>query len=312
MTDPWETLDHAKDTTLRLIEESLRLGVESHWTDVRSIRATEGRILLDARRVTAVAPGRSADAFSMEAPAAVSPDLYTSIIYRTDPPVDLAYLHPLQLLTLGIRGAKRTKIVNPAEVLALRGEKIEAMSLGTLCPSGAVSSRLEDLESFGRKMGRAVLKPLHEAQSKGVELLDWRTRAGALNARGRLKTLSHGFTQPVLLQEYREEILDGETRAWFLDGKLLAAVRKHPRSGEFRIDMDRGGTLGPAKLTTLEKRAIPRIGNHLRSLGIRLAAVDLIGGLVTDFNHTSPGLLTPMETIVGRNLAEPIIRSLAR
>jgi len=312
VTDPWETLDHSKDTTLRLIEESLRLGVESHWTDVRSIRATEGGILLDARRVTTVAPGRSSSAFAMDAPIATSPALYTSIIYRTDPPVDLAYLHPLQLLALGIRGTRRTKIVNPAEVLALRGEKIEAMSLGTLCPRGVASSRPEDLESFGRRMSRAVLKPLHEAQSKGVELLDWTTRARAQQARARLEALSHGFTQPVLLQEYREEILDGETRAWFLDGKLLAAVRKHPRSGEFRIDMDRGGTLGPAKLTTLEKLALPRIGKHLRSLGIRLAAVDLIGGLVTDFNHTSPGLLTPMEKIVGRNLAEPIIRALAR
>ena len=29
MTDPWETLDHPRDTSLRLVEEYLRMGVDA-------------------------------------------------------------------------------------------------------------------------------------------------------------------------------------------------------------------------------------------------------------------------------------------
>src|SRR4051812_28326143 len=48
ITDPWDTLDHAKDTTLRLAQEALFLGLKSHWCDVRSIRWDQDRVLLDA------------------------------------------------------------------------------------------------------------------------------------------------------------------------------------------------------------------------------------------------------------------------
>jgi hypothetical protein len=38
VTDPWDTLDHPRDTPLRLAEECLALGVECHWCDFQSIR----------------------------------------------------------------------------------------------------------------------------------------------------------------------------------------------------------------------------------------------------------------------------------
>jgi hypothetical protein len=43
-----------------------------------------------------------------------------------------------------------------------------------------------------------------------------------------------------------------------------------------------------------------------------MAAIDLIADQVTDFNFTSPGLLVQMESLLGRNLAQPIVKSLVR
>jgi len=40
--------------------------------------------------------------------------------------------------------------------------------------------------------------------------------------------------------------------------------------------------------------------------------VDLIGGQVTDWNLTSPGMIPTMERILDRNLAGPIVDALAR
>lgn len=76
--------------------------------------------------------------------------------------------------------------------------------------------------------------------------------------------------------------------------------------------MDQGGTLAPHRLASSERRAADQIGKVLRTKGIRLAAVDLIEGKVTDTNFTSPGLLALMEGVLSENLSKPVIQALAR
>ena len=313
VADSWDTLDHPKDTTLRLMQESLLFAgrAESWYCDVRSIRIASGKVLLEARKLLDVSPARTHPGFSFEQETTLEPRDFDRLIYRTDPPVDHAYLHPLQMLHLGVRGS-RTQIVNPAEALALGNEKFEATRLGRFAPESLISSDRERLKAFGTKEELTVLKPLHEAQSKGVELLDWTSPKASRDAMEKLQVLSANFSQPVILQRYLKGIRKGEQRLWFLDGKLLAHVKKKPKSGTFKIDMDRGGSLEAAPLKPNEKQAAIAIGKILKNDGIRLAAVDLIDGLVTDYNHTSPGLLTPMENLLGKNLARPVIEALLK
>jgi hypothetical protein len=59
-----------------------------------------------------------------------------------------------------------------------------------------------------------------------------------------------------------------------------------------------------------EREQLPRIQALLDAEGVRLGAVDLIDGWVTDCNVTSPGLLPQMESVLGRNLARPIVEAL--
>ncbi|MGZ3687040.1 MAG: ATP-grasp domain-containing protein [Bdellovibrionota bacterium] len=303
ITDPWETLDHPRDTTLRLADEAIRLKHRSYWADVRSIRLEGGKVLVDASRLKAGAEREEAS------PARVTD--FQSIHYRTDPPVDLAYLHPLQLLRLGITGSK-SKLVNPAEMLFSGNEKTEAALLGKLMPPCVVASQWEPLRAFASAEKKVVLKPLHEAQSHGIELLEVASPAAEGPLRAGLEKATMNFTRPVLLQRYLPGILQGETRLWFLDGKLLASVRKIPVDGDFRVDMDRGSRVVAVPLRAREKAASQEIGVLLKREKIRLAAVDLIDGLVTDFNFTSPGLIVQMEEILRKNLARPIIEALAR
>lgn len=318
ITDPWDTLDHPLDTSLRLIEESLVLGVESHWCDVKTIRWENQSVWLDSRKVLSIkaeAGEREASAFKLTPSVPTHPSTFTRLLYRTDPPVDLAYLHPLQLLILGsLDGARglrpRPEIVNPPSVLSERSEKLEGGCLGKLFPPTIASSRWEPILAFGRKEKITVLKPLFEAQSHGIELLKWNSRDNQARSRSIIQKATDGFRRPVLLQRYLAGIKEGEQRLWFLNGRLLAYGRKIPKHGEFRIDMDHGGTMTSSTLSQKEKRAADLIGHHLRSRKIRMAAVDLIEGLVTDFNFTSPGLLVQLERITGRNLARPIIESL--
>lgn len=306
ITDPWETLEHARDSTLRLAREALAQGYESHWCDVRSIRLEGSRVLLDAAAVPE-APVSGSGSGAPVGFEARSPTEFSSVQYRVDPPVDLAYLHPLQLLALS--GAR---IVNPAPILCTHNEKTEAAFLKGLMPVSLVSGRWDDLERFGKSHQRTVLKPLHQAQSKGVQLLSWVSLLDMEKNRELLTAVTERFSRPILLQRYLPGIAQGEQRLWFLDGKLLACARKMPIPGDFRVDIDRGSVLRKTALTAAERKAAKVIGRFLSAQKIRLAAVDLIDGFVTDFNFTSPGLIMQMEEILGKNLAQPIIRALAR
>jgi glutathione synthase len=303
ITDPWTTLDHAEDTTIRLAEEAERLGHESWWCDVKSIRWAGGQVLLEASRMNWK---KSPDSLTLSPEKTRKASDFDSLQYRVDPPVDLAYLHPLQILNLD----QRLKVVNPIPALFLASEKMEGLLLPGLAPATIAATQWKALEAFGRREKRTVMKPLHMAQSRGIELLDWRTDEGVGRARELIQDATAGFERPVLLQRYLAAIERGETRLWFLDGKLLASARKLPLKNDFRVNIDQGSQLAPHRPTAAEKRAALVIGKRLRALKVRLAAIDLIDGYVTDFNITSPGLIRQMERVTGLNLAKKIVMAL--
>ncbi|OFZ79346.1 MAG: hypothetical protein A2583_00950 [Bdellovibrionales bacterium RIFOXYD1_FULL_53_11] len=302
VTDPWSTLDHPRETTLRLMEEGLRLKIPQYWCDVKTVRMERSRVLLDAARLTKVDPGRATGGFVFAPLRTTGPEEFDQIHYRPDPPVDHAYLHPLQLLWLG---AGR-KLVNCAESIFALNEKHALMTEAGLMPDGIVSSQQERLMGFLRKKLRAVLKPLHLAQSRGVKLLEYSTAEAA----ELLRAATADWSQPVILQEYLPEIQHGEKRLWYVDGRVVSIVLKKPLAGDFRVNIDGGSELKPAALTRQEKSVARRTGAFLRKHRIRLCAVDLIGGKVTDFNHTSPGLVVQMEQTNGNNIAETIMKCL--
>lgn len=320
VTDPWDTLDHPTETTLRLIEESLTLGIETDWCDVKTIRMLNGKVELKASKVREVAPGRSKDAFQMDPSRVATPGEFRRVVYRVDPPVDHAFLYPLQLLEQGLvrkpRQKRRTELINSPGVLFGSSEKLEGARIHELFPPSVVSSDQEQLSSFAALHPLSVLKPLHTAQSRGVELLDWRSPDGQQRALKTMQEATDGFRQPILLQRFLEGIRQGELRLWFLDGRLLAAARKVPAPGEFKVRIGQAGTaesrVEPATLNRKERAAARKIGLHLKKRRVRMAAIDLIDGWITDFNFTSPGLLVELERVTGQNLAKPIILSLLK
>lgn len=312
ITDPWNTLDHNKDTSLRLMQEGAKEGYLQFWCDSKSIRLEKNKVVLESQKVISIEEARNPDSFILGNKKEMQPSEFSSIHYRTDPPVDSAYLDPLRLLALGLERSRKTEVINPLPVLLQQNEKIEAAYLSKLMPPSCVSSQWEVLSKFGKDYGRTVLKPLHEAQSHGIELLDWRNPDGIEDAKRKLEQGTKRFYSPVILQTYLEGIIDGEVRLWFLDGRLLSCAKKMPIDGDFRVDIDRGSRLVPVSLNRKEKEIVTQVGKHLKMRGIRLAAVDLIENFVTDFNFTSPGLIFQMEKISSENLANKIITTVSR
>lgn len=309
--DPWDTFDHPRETSLRLVEEAHQIGVSQFICSVRSIRLLEGQVWVDAREVLQVDPERESSSFHLGDLKPLPLKHFRIVHYRTDPPVDLSFIHPLQIMAVGLQGVRTTEVINPIEVLLTQNEKMEAALLPGLMPASCVSSQWSVLESFGKHHGRTVLKPLNTAFSQGIQMLQWKTGDDVRQSRDILQSVTLDFRTPVLLQHYLEGIANGETRLWFLKGKLLAWIKKLPLRGDFRVDVDRGSGFEVTPLSKKDRARADRICTRLKQLNITLAAVDLIDGFVTDFNFTSPGLIVQMEQLLGENLAKPIVGAIA-
>ena len=95
ITDPWSTLDHTKDTTLRLAQEAALLGVHQSWCDVKSIRLEGNEVYFDTKPILSVEPLEPKPPKRSPLPSFVFGPTETSTIadftqlhYRPDPPID--------------------------------------------------------------------------------------------------------------------------------------------------------------------------------------------------------------------------------
>lgn len=315
ITDPWDSLDHERDSTLRLMQECALLGIPAYWSTPSLMRTEAVRQKLKTWFNT----------FEWNDPKTlVQKELseFTHVFYRVDPPVDVKYLQPLILLQTC--ATKKTKLINPPQAIFSISEKLGPPELASLLPQTLVSSHWGTLHTFGSKLTHlqkmaTIAKPLNQAQSKGVVKLEWNNDLQIEHAHQTLSQLTQNFTQNVVLQEFLPAIEQvGETRLWFLNSRLIAQVQKLPAAGQYKIDMDQGGTT--QKLVTLSpavKKIIPQISRALKKHGVAMAAVDCIQAtntraVVTDFNITSPGLLVQLEKLTASNLSAKILKAVLR
>jgi len=88
--------------------------------------------------------------------------------------------------------------------------------------------------------------------------------------------------------------------------RVIAAIRRTAKDGDFRSNIHRGGTAFPEKITPEERRVAVRAA-HI--MGLKVAGVDLLrsgrGPLVMEVN-SSPELET-IETATGMDIAGSII-----
>ena len=73
-----------------------------------------------------------------------------------------------------------------------------------------------------------------------------------------------------------------------VDGEVAGAINRRPKEGEFRSNLAAGGTAEQAELTDREREICAAIGPELKRRGLLFVGIDVIGGLMTEINVTSP------------------------
>jgi len=115
-----------------------------------------------------------------------------------------------------------------------------------------------------------------------------------------------GANVNILVQEFIKEAGSTDIRAFVVDGKVIAAMKRTGAEGEFRSNLHRGGSAETIKITPEERSTAVRAAH---ALGLNVCGVDMLranhGPVVMEVN-SSPGL-EGVEKATGIDVAGKII-----
>jgi len=146
-----------------------------------------------------------------------------------------------------------------------------------------------------------VMKQLEGTQGFGVFLIKDRKHAGEIIS------AHQSANKKFIIQEYIAESEGADIRAIVVGGKVVAAMKRSAKPGDFRSNLHQGGKGEKIKLTEAE---IHTAITSAESMGLSVAGVDMLqskrGPLVLEVN-ASPGL-EGIEKTTDVNVAEKIIK----
>jgi ribosomal protein S6--L-glutamate ligase len=196
--------------------------------------------------------------------------------------------------------------VNESVAITRSRDKLRCLQLlarkGVGLPVTGFAHASTDVQQLMRKVGGppVVIKLLEGTQGIGVVLAE--TAAAAES----VIEAFMGLRADILVQEYIREAKGSDIRCFVVNGKVIAAMKRQARDGEFRSNLHRGGSATLVKITAEERATAVRAA---KVTGLNVCGVDMLrssrGPLVIEVN-SSPGL-EGIEAATRRDVASMII-----
>jgi ribosomal protein S6--L-glutamate ligase len=193
-------------------------------------------------------------------------------------------------------------VLNAAVPIARSRDKLRALQLlarfGIDIPRTVMCRYREEVEGAVRMVGGlpCIIKLIQGSQGVGVMIAN--TEAEVSGMLDTLWTLG----QEIILQELVAESRGKDVRALVGGDRVVAAMRRTARAGEFRSNIHRGGV---AEAVTLEREFAEAAVKAARVMGLEVAGVDMLeartGPKIMEVN-SSPGF-EGLEAATGRDIA---------
>ncbi|MEM5501938.1 glutathione synthase [Ahrensia kielensis] len=218
------------------------------------------------------------------------------VLLRQDPPFDMNYITTTHMLEMV---HPDTLVVNNPRSVRNAPEKIFVMEYGDLMPETIVTLDLDEIRAFREKHGDIILKPLYGNGGAGV----FHLRDGDRNLTSLMEMFSQLTREPIIAQRYLKDVRAGDKRILLIDGKPVGAINRVPAESDTRSNMHVGGQAVETTMTERELEICARIGPELERRGLTLVGIDVIGGLMTEINVTSPTGVREVKKFGGADIA---------
>jgi ribosomal protein S6--L-glutamate ligase len=196
--------------------------------------------------------------------------------------------------------------LNESVAITRSRDKLRALQLlsrkGIGLPVTGFANSPDDTEDLLQLAGGApvVIKLLEGTQGVGVVLAETKKAASSVIEAFR------GLKANFMVQEFIEEAGGADLRCFVIGDKVVAAIQRQAKEGEFRSNLHRGGSASLVKITPEERSTAVR---SARVMGLNVAGVDLLrskrGPVVMEVN-SSPGL-EGIEKATGKDVAGMIV-----
>src|SRR5690606_34844119 len=150
-----------------------------------------------------------------------------------------------------------------------------------------------------REFGDIIIKPLYGNGGAGV----FHLQDGDRNLTSLLEIFNQMFREPFIVQRYLRDVRQGDKRIILIEGEAVGAINRVPSETDARSNMHVGGRAEPTQMTDRELEICARIGPALRERGFTLVGIDVIGGLMTEINVTSPTGIREVRNFGGPDIA---------
>ena len=231
---------------------------------------------------------------------------FSCIWMRKDPPVDEGYLYATHLLEVAER--KGVKVINKPSSLRASNEKLGALRYSHLMAPTIVASKVNDLMNFAEVNEDVVIKPLGGKGGQGVIRLN--KESPGIKALIQLITSQEQL--PVMMQKFIPEVQNGDKRIIIVNGDPLGSINRIPQSGDFRSNLAMGGQAQKSSLTSKEINICLELSKHLKDEGLFFVGIDVINGMLSEINVTSPTGLREIEKLSNNNISEEVIGKLLK
>ena len=196
--------------------------------------------------------------------------------------------------------------LNESVAISRSRDKLRSMQLlsrrGIGLPVTGFANKPDDIADLIKMVGGAplVIKLLQGTQGIGVVLAETPKAAESV-----IQSF-FGLNVSVLVQEYIGEAGGADIRCFVIGDKVVAAMKRQAKEGEFRSNIHRGGTASLIRITPEERSTAVRAA---KTMGLNVCGVDILrsnhGPVVMEVN-SSPGLES-IEMATNKDVANMII-----
>ncbi len=296
--DPIENINPAKDSSAALMQAAFRASIEVWICTPSDLQARGNKAWVVSHSVI------PEPWISINETESLPLSEFNCIWMRKDPPVDEAFLYATHLLEVAERDG--VVVLNKPASLRAWNEKLGALRFSQLMAPTLVASRVAELAKFAREQGEVVLKPLGGKGGQGVV----RVAKEAPGLEALLELLTCQEHLPVMMQRFLPEVVDGDKRILLVNGNPLGAINRRPKRGDFRSNLALGGSPEKTQLSQREEDICNLLGPELKKEGLFFVGIDVIGGMLSEINVTSPTGIREVEKLMSIPLADQIIECL--
>lgn len=296
--DPIKNINPAKDSSAALMQATHNKKVEVWFCTPQDLEARGDEVWASCTNIEPI------PWIQLKENKCIPLAQFSCIWMRKDPPVDEGYLYATHLLEVAER--KGVKVVNKPSSLRAWNEKLGALRYSNLMAPTIVASKVNDLINFAQANEEVVIKPLGGKGGQGVIRLD----KNSPGSRAIIELITSQEQLPVMMQKFIPEVQNGDKRIIIVDGKPLGAINRIPNQGDFRSNLAMGGKAEKTSLSSAEKSICLELSQHLQEEGLFFVGIDVINGMLSEINVTSPTGLREIENLSNKNISEEVIEKL--